>query len=514
MIQPAAPDKLVIGSLAFLKFLIPFVLIHPAFELQRDEYLYYEQGQHFDFGYLENPPLLSYLGMISSWFGNKEWLVRFWPALIGAMTVIVTCLITARLGGKMFAQFIAGLGVITGAFLRIHILFQPNILDIFFWTCSLYFLVKFIQTNNQKDLLLLAICLALGWWSKYSVVFLVLAIFIGVLLTKQRKLLLQKNTYKIAAIALVIILPNIWWQYEHKWPLIHHMKELRETQLIYVNPRDFIKDQFLLLFPVLIIWIAGLIWFFRNATYRIFGWIYLSVILLLIFGSGKSYYALGIYPVLLAAGGMVWEKILSVRKWMRYVIVALIIGLTIPFIPIGLPMMSPEKLSIFYKEKGVDKIGLLKWEDQKDHELPMDFADMLGWKELSKKAEKAFDVGLPDMAKCCTIIYCRNYGQAGALKFYSGFNLFKSRIISDNGSFLLWIPDSLNFKHLMFIGHNLPGKDDEVFQHFESYFIMDSVSNPLSRQYGDKIIFFRNIDSAGLKLAQDGLKEMKNEFNH
>ncbi|HET9434172.1 MAG TPA: hypothetical protein VFO37_10475, partial [Chitinophagaceae bacterium] len=120
MTTPAAPNIRVISLLAVLKFLIPFLLIHPAFELQRDEYLYFQQGQHLHLGYLENPPLLSYLGYISSWFGNKEWLVKFWPAFIGALTVIVTCMITARLGGNAFAQFLAGFGVITGAFLRIH----------------------------------------------------------------------------------------------------------------------------------------------------------------------------------------------------------------------------------------------------------------------------------------------------------------------------------------------------------------------------------------------------------
>ncbi|MBM3415308.1 MAG: hypothetical protein FJY20_02455 [Bacteroidetes bacterium] len=59
MIQSTAPSKSVIAFLALIKFLIPFLLIHPSFELQRDEYLYYQQGLHFDFGYLENPPLLS-----------------------------------------------------------------------------------------------------------------------------------------------------------------------------------------------------------------------------------------------------------------------------------------------------------------------------------------------------------------------------------------------------------------------------------------------------------------------
>src|SRR5688572_1898942 len=511
MIQPTTPDKIVIGLLAALKFLIPLFLIHPVFELQRDEYLYYQQGQHLDLGYLENPPLLSYLGYISSWFGDQEWLVRFWPAFIGSLTVIVTCLITARLGGKAFAQFLAGFGVITGAFLRIHILFQPNILDIFFWTCSLYFLVKFIQSDNQKDLLWLAICLALGWWSKYSVVFLIAAIFFGFLVTRHRKILLQKNTYAAVGVALLIILPNIWWQYSHKWPLIHHMNELRETQLVYVKPLDFIQGQFLLLFPVLIVWIAGLIWLFRNSNYRIIAWIYLFVILLLAFGSGKDYYALGIYPVLLAAGGVIWEKLFLIRKWMRYIIAALVIGLTIPLLPIGLPMRAPEKLAAFYKEIGIDKLGELKWEDQRNHELPMDFADMLGWKEITAKTEKFFN-SLPDSAKMSSGIFCRHYGLAGSLKFYGKGKVFRSQVFSDNGSFLLWIPDDLYFKHLVFLGRRMPGIDDEVFQHFEKVTVIDSVTNKLSRQFGDKIIYFENIDSAGLQLAQDGLKKMKNDF--
>jgi 4-amino-4-deoxy-L-arabinose transferase-like glycosyltransferase len=511
MIQPTASNKIVIGLLALLKFLIPFIFIHPAFELQRDEYLYYQQGQHLDLGYLENPPLLSYLGWISSWFGNKEWLIRLWPASVGALTVIITCLIAARLGGGSFAQFFAGFSIITGAFLRIHILFQPNILDIFFWTCSLYFLIKFIQTDHKRDLLLMAICLALGWWSKYSILFLIISILIGLILTKYRKLFIQKRFYVAIAIALLIILPNVWWQYAHKFPLIHHMKELRETQLVHINAADFIKEQFLLLFPVLIIWIAGLIWAFRNSNYRILGWIYLSVILLLIFGSGKSYYALGIYPVLLAAGGVVWEKLFATRKVVLYIISILIIGLTIPLIRIVLPTMSPEKLATFYQEKGVDKIGLLKWEDQKDHPLPQDFADMLGWKELAYKTSKFFNSNT-NYAQANTIIYCRNYGQAGSLPFYISDKYITDRVISDNGSFLLWISDRLWFKNLIFIGRNMPGKDDEVFQHFGKVTVIDSVTNPLSRQFGDKIIYFEKVDSTGLKLAQDGLKEMKKEF--
>jgi hypothetical protein len=71
----------------------------------------------------------------------------------------------------------------------------------------------------------------------------------------------------------------------------------------------------------------------------------------------------------------------------------------------------------------------------------------------------------------------------------------------------------MKFKNLLFFGHWMPDKDDEVFQYFEKITVIDSVTNKFSRQYGDKIIFFENIDSTGLRLAIDGLKEWKKEFN-
>ncbi|MBD0331537.1 MAG: glycosyltransferase family 39 protein [Chitinophagaceae bacterium] len=499
-----------ITLLASVKFVLPFLFIAPEFELQRDEFLYYQQGLHLDFGYLENPPLLSYLATISRFLGGTEFSVKFWPALIGAATLIIACLMCAEFEGKRFAQFLTGIGIITGAFLRIHALFQPNILDIFFWSLSVYFLLCYLKTFNQKFLYSFAIALALGFWSKYSIMFLMMALALGILLTSNRRLFLKSSTYKALTVTVILIVPNLWWQYKHNFPLIHHMQELQQTQLQFLNPLDFLKDQLLFLLPVVFIWIAGLIWLFRQKTFRVFAWAYVFVIILLLFGRGKSYYSMGIYPVLIAAGATVWEKI-STKQWLRYVIVIFILIVTIAFAPLLLPLWQPAKLASFYHRTGVAKTGLLKWEDQRDHLLPQDFADMLGWKELTQKTEAIYD-GLPDSVKSNTLIYCRNYGQAGALKFYGKDPRFRAVTISDNGSFLLWIPDKLLFKYLFFIGRRFPEKDDKVFQHFKKVTFIDSVKNVYSRQNGDKIFFFQDIDSAGLQLAQSGVQELKAEF--
>ncbi len=510
--KQAKPIWTAIVVLAIIKFILPFVLQSPVYELQRDEYLYYQQGQHLDLGYLENPPFLSYLGMISSWLGGSEFWIKFWPSLFGSLTVIITCLLTAEFGGRAFAQFIAGLGILTGAYLRMHSLFQPNAPDIFFWPLSIYFLVRFIKTNETKSLYACVFSIALGWWSKYSIVFLAAGIFISLLLSRHRSFFLQRKTWFALLFGLLFPIPNLWWQYSHKWPLIHHMKELQETQLKFLSPAGFIIDQLLYLIPVVIVWIAGLVWLFKQKEWRFLGWTYFFVIVLLILGRGKSYYSMGIYPMLLAAGGVAWQKWTERRKWLRPALIVFVIAITYLFIPMLLPISKPEKLAIFYKKNGIEKTGLLKWEDQQNHYLPQDFADMLGWKELTQKTEFFFN-SLPDSVKANALIYCRHYGQAGSLKFYGKEKYFTQKVFSDNGSFLLWIPGRLWFKHLIFIGRRMPDKDDEVFQHFQAATVIDSVTNIYSRQLGDKIIFFQNIDSSGLRIAREGLQEMKAEFN-
>ena len=108
--------------LAVIKFALPFLLQNSVYELHRDEYLYYQQGQHLALGFLECPPGIAILAKISSWFGGGFFWIKFWPSFFGAITLVVACFICIEMGGNKFAIFLTGLGVITGAYLRIHYL--------------------------------------------------------------------------------------------------------------------------------------------------------------------------------------------------------------------------------------------------------------------------------------------------------------------------------------------------------------------------------------------------------
>jgi Dolichyl-phosphate-mannose-protein mannosyltransferase len=506
---------LFIFLLAIIKFAIPFFLQHPVYELHRDEFLYLEQGHHLAWGYMEVPPMVSWLAWLTHLFGDSFFWVKCWPSFFGAFTLIITCRMVKEMGGGLFAILITGLCIMFTAYLRLHFLFQANFLEVFWWSLSAYFIIRFINTNNIKYLYLVGFAFGCGWLAKNSISFFIVGFGLALLLTHHRKLVANKHLYGAAVLAFLIALPNLLWQYNHNWPLLHHMDELRETQLKFIQPADFLKEQVLMFFSAFYIWLMGLIWLFTRPgkTYRLLAWIYISIIVLLVVTSGKNYYSLGAYPMLFAAGGVALQQWTANKlKWIRWVTVALILFLTWVVAPMAMPLWEPNKLAAFYKERKLEKMGFLKWEDQENHSLPQDFADYLGWKEMTEKAE-SFYQSLPKEIKDSTIIYCRHYGQAGALKYYGRDKVFKEKAISDNGSFLTWIPGDLVFKHLIFIGRRMPDKDDEVFQHFEKITLIDSVNYLHSRQYGDKIIFFERIDSVGVKLATDGLKQMKQQFN-
>jgi len=63
-----------------------------------------------------------------------------------------------------------------------------------------------------------------------------------------------------------------------------------------------------------------------------------------------------------------------------------------------------------------DELNITRWEDGKIHNMPQDYADMLGWKELAHLVDSTFTL-VEDKAH--TIIHCDNYGEAGAINFYS-----------------------------------------------------------------------------------------------
>jgi len=158
--------------LVLLKLVIPWFLQDASFQPHRDEYLYLAEGRHLAWGYMEVPPLLSCFAALTDAAGGGLFWIKIWPVLFGAFTFLLVGKIVLSLGGGVYALVLGWLPFVLDGYLRLFFLFQPNFLEVFFWTAIGYCVIRFIQTGRTVWLYGFGLCVGLGMMSKYSVVFL------------------------------------------------------------------------------------------------------------------------------------------------------------------------------------------------------------------------------------------------------------------------------------------------------------------------------------------------------
>ena len=495
---------------ALAKLLIHF-FTYANFELHRDAYLYYAQSEHLDWGYISVPPYIAVIGKISTFiFGNTTFGLRFFPALIGAINLVIIGFAVKELGGRKIAIALASFAyLLSPAYLHTNALFQPVAFNHFFWLLSGYLILVMIKRNNPKIWLWIAIAFGFGFMNKYSIVFFYVAFAFSLLISPYRYLYLSKYFVIALVMGCLIIMPNIIWQYHHNWPVVLHMSELRETQLIHVRYSDFIIAQLLMNIQAILLWFGALVvllFYYKEKQYRLFAFIYIIVIALLILGSGKAYYTLGVYPMLFVFGAYFTEK--YIKKYLAYIssimVISMFISLYVSLSFDGIPFIT--------FERAVNK-DAFRWEDGVDHDIPQDMADMTGWKEIGQAVSDIF-IGLgKDNINNCDI-YCYHYGQAGAVMFY-GKKFGIPDPISPNGSFVFWSPDSLSKKYVIYVHSDLGNDinpDIRLPQLFEKITLMKTIDNPYFRENGTRIYLCESPNENCKTYYKTMIKELKDQY--
>ncbi len=509
-------DNRLLYLLTLLKIIIPYFLQNSIYEPHRDEFLYLAEGHHLSFGFMDVPPMLSVFAWFTHLLGDGIFWVKLWPSLFGAATFFVCGKIIQSLGGKSFAVFTLFLSFIFGSYLRLFFLFQPNPPEVFFDTMIMFSFIRFIQTSKNRWLYVFGISFGLGMLGKYSVAFLAAAILAALLFTSHRKIFLNKHFWYASLLAFLIFLPTALWEFNHHFPVIHHMQQLKEQQLQYISPASFLIDQYMMNFACSFVWIAGLLFvsFHREAKkFRFIALAFIFFILLLLALHGKNYYALGVYPPLFAFGAYWLEQLTVLRfRFFRYVISILIIIPGILIWPIQLPVFAPAKLASYYQKMNMQNTGALRWEDLQNHPLPQDFSDMLGWEEMTQKVAKAYSM-LNDSDKKNVFIFCNNYGMAGAVNFYAPkYNLPEA--CSDNASFLYWLPSNINIQNMILVSDDPHEKQHDFAKGFKSVTKVDSVTNFYARERGDYIYLFIGADENFKNFFSKKIAEDKAAFKY
>ncbi len=424
-------ETLILFSFIVVKVVLQYLVVNPIYDLQRDEYLHLDQAQHLAWGYHSIPPLTSWISWIIYQLGNSYFWVKFFPALFGALTIAVVWKTVESLKGNLYDCILTATALTFSSLLRINMLFQPNSLDILCWTLLYYTFIRFIQTENYKWLYFMAISFAIGFLNKYNIAFCLLGLLPAILLTEQRKIFLKPQFYLALVIGLAVISPNLIWQFGHDFPVLKHMKELQETQLVHVQRMDFVEDQIMFFFSSLLVIIAGFISLFTYKPFKPYRVLFYALIFtlgLFIYLKAKGYYAIGLYPIFFAFGA-VYISYLFQHNWkiyLRLVPFAIILLLFIPLLDKSLPLKTPDE----YFKSGVQHT----WEDGKKHPISQDFADMLGWQELARKVDSIY---MLQPNKENLVILCDSYGQAGAINYYTKIKGLKADSFTDD--YVNWI---------------------------------------------------------------------------
>ncbi|MCP4154552.1 MAG: glycosyltransferase family 39 protein [bacterium] len=449
-------DYAIIAYIASLNLLLHLWVIR-GFGYFRDEFYYIACSDHLSFGYVDHPPLAMFLlKIIRTILGDSLIAIRLLPALGGAALIIFTGLIAKELGGKRFAILLAS----TAAFATIGNLFMfhyysMNFLDILFWQTCLLILIRIVKTGNPKGWLLFGLIAGLGLQNKISVLFLCFGIFTGLLLTKERKHLKSKYLWIAAAVAGLLFLPYIVWNMAHGWPTLEFMHNAKTYKMSTVSPIGFLGGQMLYNNPItIIIWLVGLWYFLFNKegkTFRLLGWMFLSIYILFTIQSAKDYYLAGAYPVLFAGGAILWEKWLMKREWNwpKPVFIVLILVSTIVFTPFALPVLSVDNTVEYMRKIGIEHQS---GERHQQGVLPQHFSDMHGWEEMAERVARIYETLPPQDQKEC-FVFATNYGETGAINFYADKYPLPPAFSAHNSHYY-WPPEGYSGDVVIALGRN------------------------------------------------------------
>jgi len=460
----SGPQGFIASSLAVAFYfagaiLLAHLLTKGRYGYFRDELYFLACGEHLAWGYVDCAPSIALVAWLSrALFGDSLHAIRFFPAVASAATVLLTGLIARELGGKRFAVALAcSCMLVPSVNLIIGSMLTMNVFEPLFWMGCAYCTLLVIKRENPKYFLWFGVLAGLGLENKHSMIFFGFALVAGLLLTCDRRYFADQWIWIAGAIALVIFLPNLIWQYQHNWPTLEDLSNVKRMHKnVELPPLPFLGQQIMMMLPTTLpVWGAGL-WFFffdRNGRrYRALGWAFVIVLSVMMVLKGKDYYLAPAYPMLFAAGGVFWERGLEVWRRIRWLKVALPLVIALSgavVLPLGLPILPVESFLRY-----VEMLGMQPVKREVGHVgvLPQYYGDRFGWPEMVATVAKIYH-GLPPEERAKAAILAGNYGEAGAIDFF-GPRLGLPKAISGHQTYYFWGPREYAGEVLILLQYN------------------------------------------------------------
>jgi hypothetical protein len=414
----------IVWGIALAKFLL-HMYFNNRYGYFRDEFDYMSCGDHLQWGYVDQPPLIPFLIHVSrAVLGDSLRAIRFIPALSSALLVVQAGAIARELGGKTYALILTAICVaLAPQYLSNGGLLGTNDLEPTLWMGCAYFAILAVKRNDPRYWVWFGVSAGLGLEEKYTIALFGLGIVIGLLLTEQRRVFLNKWIWIGGVVAFLIFLPNILWNWHYDWPFVQLIRAIRESgRDVVLGPVEWFFQQTLvvgfLTAPIWILGVCALLFWKPLRPYRFLGWSYLVTYIAIFVQHGKNYYLAPVYPMLFAAGAValnVWIGQSPRWAWLKSTIaITLIVNGTF-MMPITVPVLSPEHFLAFAKILPF-KLPVNEYSHARVP-LPQWYADQFGWKEIADETAIAWK-RIPPAERADCGIFAQDYGQAGAIDFF------------------------------------------------------------------------------------------------
>ncbi|MDN3550093.1 glycosyltransferase family 39 protein [Mucilaginibacter aquaedulcis] len=212
------PDDPVKYSRPVIYFLLLWtalnILQSYTLELHADEAYYWVFSKMMDWGFYYHPPMVAVFIHIGDLLVHNELGARLITLLSSTAAIYLIWLMLQRyaVSAKWFILLIAGILV----FHVYGFTATPDAPLLFFAVLFYFFYQQYLDRDSLVLALILGIIVACLMYSKYHGILLV-----GFTLLSNLKLLKRGSFYLIAAVALVLFVPHIIWQYHHNFPAVN-----------------------------------------------------------------------------------------------------------------------------------------------------------------------------------------------------------------------------------------------------------------------------------------------------
>jgi len=422
-------DVNILPLLGLALFLLHMFTNH-QYGFHQDEMVVLDNANNLDWGFVEYPPLTPFLARVElTLFGFSLVSARMFSALAHGIILVLAGLMARELGAKRGAQIAAAIAAAISPFALILGSQIQYVTFDFLWSVLIaYLMIRLLQSGDERWWLTIGAAIGLGMMTKYTMAFFAAGLAGGVLLTDVRRHLRSRWLWGGVAFSLLIFLPNLIWQIQHRFVSLEFLSSIHARDVAIGRADDFVIEQFLLCsnpFTILF-WIAGLYFYFGTQSgkpYRAIGWMYVVPFLLYLFSQGRSYYQAPTYPMLIAAGAVLWQgwmEKLSAGK------MCLAVGTTWGLIGIGAVVGSALSLP-------VAPINSPLWNVSREvHDI---FTEQIGWQEMIQTVAGIYE-DLPETEKIHAGILAGENDEAAALNLY-GRDYGLPKAISGSNTFFL-----------------------------------------------------------------------------